>query len=88
MNGFKTTTAILLALAAYTLLANPARAQTVNADAWPPMGCTGDFQCDVAPATTTASASRTVTEPQGGERTQTVAKVNAEPQDVPGTPKQ
>ena len=43
MNGITTTAAILLALAAYTLLANPGGTEPLSTTA--PAGCTGDHVC-------------------------------------------
>ena len=48
MNGITTTAAILLALAAYTLLANPAGTQPLQPAA--PVGCTGDYVCGDDPS--------------------------------------
>lgn len=47
MNGITTTAAILLALAAYTLLANPAGTQPLHPSA--PTGCTSDYVCGEDP---------------------------------------
>jgi hypothetical protein len=44
MNGIKTTTAILLAIAAYTLFANPAPAEPLHSTS-ASVGCTGDYVC-------------------------------------------
>lgn len=69
MNGITTTAAILLALAAYTLLADPA-VEPLQTSA--PAGCTGDYVCgDDASVVATRPLARRET--PGRVRQQTVA---------------
>jgi hypothetical protein len=83
MYGFITSLVTLLWLAAYTLLADPAPAQSPNPTS-APVGCTGDYVCGDDPSVvatwpldrweTVRRANKRIAEPKTADRVPTTAK--------------
>jgi hypothetical protein len=83
MNGIITTLVTLLSIAAYTLLADPAAAQSPHSSS-APVGCTGDYVCGDDPSvvatwpldrwTTVRRSDRQVATPRTADRLPSVTR--------------